>query len=110
MVLGFKISNGHSPANLANLSTRWKFTIFGEFKYSPKWPFSEMCRTRQTRQHLPTWFAQTRQTRRHSPTRFAWTRQTRQHLPTCFARTCQTCQILRMFWDTTNGTQMSKLI
>jgi hypothetical protein len=35
---------------------------FSEFECSPKWPFSEMCRTRQTPQRLPTWFALTRQT------------------------------------------------
>ncbi len=40
-----------------------------------------LASTRQTRQHLPTWFARTRQTRRHLPTCFAWTRQTRWHLP-----------------------------
>jgi hypothetical protein len=34
-----KLSNGHSPANLANSSNRQKFAIFGEFEYSPKWPF-----------------------------------------------------------------------
>ncbi len=37
-----------------------------------------MCRTRQTRQHSPTWFARTHQTRRHLPTQFARTRQTRE--------------------------------
>ncbi len=37
--LEFQLSNGYSPANLANLSTRQKFTIFGEFEYSPKWSF-----------------------------------------------------------------------
>jgi hypothetical protein len=67
---------------------------FSKFEYSPdirhfwrirvlaKMAFLEMCRTRQTRRHLPTWFDRTRQTR----------------------------QIWWMFWDTTNGTQMSKLI
>jgi hypothetical protein len=43
-----------------------------------------LASTRQTRRHLPTWFArtrQTRQTRQHSPTCFARTRQTRQHSP-----------------------------
>ncbi len=40
---GSKVRNGHSPANLANSSTRWKFAIFGKFEYSPKWSFSEMC-------------------------------------------------------------------
>jgi hypothetical protein len=54
------LSNGHSTANLSNLSTRRKFAIFGEFKYSPKWPFLEMCWTRQTCQHSPAWFARTR--------------------------------------------------
>ena len=34
-----KLGNGYLPANLANLSTRQKFAIFGEFEYSPKWPF-----------------------------------------------------------------------
>ncbi len=58
-----KLRNAHSPANFANSSTRQKFAIFGEFKYSPKWPFSEMCRTRQTRQHLPCHVARTCQTR-----------------------------------------------
>ncbi len=54
---------------------------FIEFEYSPKWPFSEMCRTRQTRRHSPACFARTRQTCRHSPTYFARTRQTRRHSP-----------------------------
>jgi hypothetical protein len=52
---------------MATRETRRKITIFGKFEYSPKWPFSEMCRTRQTRRHLPTWFARSRQNRRHSP-------------------------------------------
>ena len=64
---------------LSNLSTRQKFAIFGKFEYSPKWPFSEMCRTRQTRRHSPSRVARTRQTRRHSLSRVARTRQTRQH-------------------------------
>jgi hypothetical protein len=44
--------NGHSPANLSNLSnssTRRKFAIFGECEYSPKRSFLETCETRQTR-------------------------------------------------------------
>jgi hypothetical protein len=40
-----KLSNGHSPANLSNLSTRQKFTIFGEFEYLPKWSFWKIGRT-----------------------------------------------------------------
>ena len=40
-----------------------------------------LASTRQTCQHLPTWFARTRQTRRHSPNWFARTRQTRRHSP-----------------------------
>ena len=59
----FFLSNGYSPANLANSSTRAKLAVFGECEYSPKRPFSEMCRTRQTRQHSPSRVARTRQTR-----------------------------------------------
>ncbi len=70
------LSNGHSTANLSNLSTRRKFAIFGEFEYSPKWTFLKIGRTCQTRRHSPTWFAPTCQTRRHSQTWFAWTCQT----------------------------------
>jgi hypothetical protein len=51
-------------ANLSNSSTRRKFAIFVEFEYSPKWPFLEMCRTRQTRRHSPSRVARTRQTRK----------------------------------------------
>ncbi len=59
------------------ISKQWPLNSeFIEFEYSPKWPFSEMCRTRQTRQHLPAWFALTHQTRRHLPTCFGWTHQT----------------------------------
>jgi hypothetical protein len=47
--LVFLVSNGHSPANLSNSSTRRKFANFVEFEYSPKWPFSEIFQTRQTR-------------------------------------------------------------
>jgi hypothetical protein len=50
----FKLSNGYSPANLANSSTRAKLAVFGECEYSPKRPLAN---------HLPS----TRQTRRHSP-------------------------------------------
>ncbi len=57
------LSNGYSPANLANLSTRAKLAVFGECEYSPKRPFSEMCWTRQTRRHSPSRVARTRQTR-----------------------------------------------
>jgi hypothetical protein len=38
------LRNGHSRANLASLSTRRKFTIFGKFKYLPKWPFWKCAR------------------------------------------------------------------
>ncbi len=54
------VSNGHSPANLSNLSTRQKFTIFGELEYSPKWPFWKIGRTRYIRRHWPPYFARTR--------------------------------------------------
>ncbi len=90
-----KLSNGHSPANLANLSNRQKFAVFGEFEYSPKWPFLEMCRTRQTRRDLPSRVARTRQTCRHSPSRVAWTRQTCQHSPNHLPSTRQTPQTRR---------------
>jgi hypothetical protein len=51
-----KLSNGYSRANLASASTRQKISIFGEYSHSPKWPFSEICETRQARQHLPSNF------------------------------------------------------
>ncbi len=83
----FKLSNGHSPANLSNSSTRQKFASFGEFEYSPKWPFWKIGRTRYIRQHSPTYFARTRYIRRHSPPYFARTRYIRRHLPPYLART-----------------------
>ena len=46
LILEKKLSNGHSTANLLNSSTRRKFAIFGEFKYSPKWSFWKIGRTR----------------------------------------------------------------
>jgi hypothetical protein len=82
-----KLSNGYSPANLANSSSRAKLAVFGECEYSPKRPFSEMCETRQTRRHSPSRVARTRQTRRHSPSRVGRTRQTRRHSPSRVART-----------------------
>ncbi len=88
---GYLISNGYSPANLANSSTRTKLAVFGECEYSPKRPFSEMCRTRQTRRHSASRVARTRQTRRHLPSHVARTRQTRRHSPSRVARTRQTC-------------------
>ncbi len=93
------ISNGYSPANSANSSTRVKLAVFGECEYSPKRPFSKMCETRQTRRHLPNRVARTRQTRRHSPSRVARTRQTRRHSPSHVARTRQTRKrrVLREF-------------
>jgi hypothetical protein len=57
--LGFFVSNGHSPANLSNLSTRQKFAIFGEFEYLPKWSFWKIGRTRYIWRHLPTCFGRT---------------------------------------------------
>jgi hypothetical protein len=57
------ISNGHSPANLSNSSTRRKFANFGEFEYSPKWPFSDIFQTRQTRIRQTVTLRSTRQTR-----------------------------------------------
>jgi hypothetical protein len=38
-----------------------------EYSHSPKWLFSEICETRQTRQHLPNHFARTCQTRQNLP-------------------------------------------
>jgi hypothetical protein len=92
----FKLSNGYSPANLANSSTRAKLAVFGECEYLPKRPFSEMCRTRQTRRHSPSRVARTRQTRQHSPSRVARTRQTRRHSPSRVGRTRQTRE--RQVW------------
>ncbi len=57
-----KLSNGHSTANLSNSSTRQKFTNFGKFEYSPKWPFSEIFQTRQTRIRQNVTLRSTRQT------------------------------------------------
>jgi hypothetical protein len=96
------LSNGYSPANLANSSTRVKLAVFGECEYSPKRPFSEMWETRQTRQHSPSRVARTRQTRRHLSSCVARTRQTPRHSPSPFARTRQTrerrvWQVLRKF-------------
>ena len=90
------LSNGYSPANLANSSTRAKLAVFGECEYSPKRPFSEMC---ETRRHLPSRVARTRQTRKHSPSRVARTRQTRRHSPSRVGRTRQTRKrrVLREF-------------
>jgi hypothetical protein len=59
---GKKLSNGHSPANLSNSSTRRKFANFGEFEYSPKWPFLEIFQTRQTRIRQTVTLRSTRQT------------------------------------------------
>ncbi len=70
------ISNGHSTANLSNLSTRQKFAIFVEFEYSPKWSFWKIGWTRYIRPHSPTCFAFTRQARWRSLNHFARTRQT----------------------------------
>jgi hypothetical protein len=72
------LSNGYSPANLANSSTRAKLAVFGE------------CETRQTRRHSPSRVARTRQNRRLPPSRVARTRQTRRHSPSRVARTRQT--------------------
>jgi hypothetical protein len=59
---GFFLSNGHSTANLSNSSTRQIFANFGEFEYSPKWPFSELFQTRQTRIRQTVTLRRTRQT------------------------------------------------
>jgi hypothetical protein len=59
---GLKLSNGYSPANLSNSSTRQKFANFGEFEYSPKWPFSEIFQTRQTRIRQTVTLCSTRHT------------------------------------------------
>jgi hypothetical protein len=91
------LSNGYSPANLANSSTRQKFAIFGKCEYSPKRPFLEICETRQTRRHSPSHVALTPQTRQDSPSRVAQTPQTRRHLPSRVARTRQTCE--RQVWQ-----------
>ncbi len=72
-----KLSNGYSPANLANSRTRAKLAVFGECEYSSKRPFSEICETRQTCRHSPSRVARTRLTRQHLPSRVARTRQTR---------------------------------
>ena len=55
-----KLSNGHSPANFSNSSTRRKLAIFVEFEYSPKWSFLKIGRTLYIRQHSPTCLGRTR--------------------------------------------------
>ncbi len=65
ILFGKKLSNGHSPANLSNSSTRQKFANFGEFEYSPIWPFSEIFQTRQTRIRQTVTLRSTRQTQIH---------------------------------------------
>jgi hypothetical protein len=74
--IDLKLSNGHSPANLSNLSTRQKFASFGEFEYSPKWLFLKIGWTRYIRRHWPTYFARTRYIRPTFANHFARTRQT----------------------------------
>ncbi len=72
----FRLSNGHSTANFANvarprLSTRGH--VFGAFcvdivtRQTCLHSLSRVARTRQTRQNLPSRVARTRQTRQHSP-------------------------------------------
>ncbi len=86
-MFGCVLSNGHSPANLLNSSTRQKFAIFGEFEYSPKWSFLKIGRTRYIHRHSPTCFGRTRYIHRNSPTCFGRTRYIRRHSPTYFAWT-----------------------
>ncbi len=68
--------------------------VFGEYSHSPKWPFSEIWETRQTRRHLPNHFEMFRQTCWHLPSLFARTRQTSRYLPNA------------MFWK--NVTRLAK--
>jgi hypothetical protein len=63
VVVGLILSNGHSTANLSNLSTHRKFANFVEFEYSPKWPFLEIFQTRQTRIRQTVTLRSTCQTR-----------------------------------------------
>ena len=49
-------------ANLANSSTSQKFGVFGQCEYLPKWPFSEICKTRQTVYRVLARLADIRQT------------------------------------------------
>ncbi len=72
------LSNGHSPANLSNSSTRQKFTSFGKFEYSPKWPFWKIGRTRYIRPTFANHFPRTRYIRPTFANHFARTRQTRE--------------------------------
>jgi hypothetical protein len=71
-----KLSNGHSPANLSNSSTRQKFAIFVEFEYSPKWPFWKIGQTRYIRPTFANHFPRTRYIRPTFANHFARTRQT----------------------------------
>jgi hypothetical protein len=99
---GFFLSNGHSPVNLSNLSTRQKFASFGEFEYSPKWPFWKIGRTRYIRRHWPAYFARTRYIRPTFANQFPRTRYIRptfaNHFPrTRYIRERQVCQLLHKF-------------
>ncbi len=68
--LVYLVSNGHSPANLSNSSTRQN----GHFgKLAGLDTFADI------RRHSPTCFGPTRYICRHSPT---WLARTRRHLPT----------------------------
>ena len=90
LMIDHLLSNGHSPANLSNLSTRRKFARLANSSTRQNGRFWKMGRTRYIRRHLPSRVARTRQTRRHSPSRVARTRQTRRHSPSRVARTRQT--------------------
>ncbi len=92
-ILGRRVNRGCEPfgnsrANLVNSSTRPKLPVFGEYSLLPKWTFSEICETRQTRQHWPSIFGKTCQTRPHSPNLFA---------RTCQNRKRRVWQVLRIF-------------
>ncbi len=74
LIFVFYLSNGYSPANLANSSTRAKLAVFGNVSDPPDSPtFAKPCRA-----DSPSRVARARQTRRHSPSRVARTRQTRE--------------------------------
>jgi hypothetical protein len=76
--LGFFLSNGHSPANLSNSSTRRKLASFVEFEYSPKWSFWKIGRTQYIRRHWPPYFARTQYIRPTFANHFPRTRYIRE--------------------------------
>ena len=63
LLVELKLSNGHSPANLSNSSTRQKFASLANSSTRQNGHFGEFGRTRYIRPTFANHFARTRQTR-----------------------------------------------